>query len=101
MTHIPQNQDQDVLAKAMRAWTDGPKFLFVQGPSHFPAIKLAEDAEVRTYIGNEEDILNWFSGYRPQVGTFFMVVDAPPSANDLVGRLRILCPTLDIQRHWV
>jgi quinolinate synthase len=77
----------DELDKAMRAWTDGPKFVLAHPESPLPILKKAD------YVGSTHGMLNWIREYPNSVGTIFVATE-----DGLLYNMREERPELDIRQ---
>jgi len=77
----------DELEKAMRGWTDGPKYILAHPESPLPVLLRAD------YIGSTHGMLNYIKEFPHKVGTFFVATE-----EGLLYNMRQLRPELDIRQ---
>jgi len=75
------------LEKAMRGWTDGPKYVIAHPESPLPILLRAN------YIGSTHGMLQYIRDFPYRVGTFFVATE-----EGLLYNMRQLRPELDIRQ---
>ena len=78
---------QEEIDKAMRKWTDGPKFLLAHPESPLPVLKRAD------MVGSTSKMLQWVKDYPHSTATIFVATE-----EGLLHNMRTARPELDIQQ---
>lgn len=75
------------LEKAMKEWTDGPKYVLAHPESPLPVLQKAD------YVGSTHGMLNYIKEFPRDVGTFFVATE-----EGLLHDMRRARPELDIRQ---